>query len=1229
MPERDAVPRMLVIQDPSVNEDCVIRVARTSNGDAEEKGLQVEPPDESSSTLVGDVRPALSGTPERDTGGVVRVVASGVAENLRWGWRGKDADETTDLQFRQKVGVCGRAPDVVERDTTSGDSFWSPTVLSLRSGDALGVWMKVDLAWHARSMAAGWATEFNVATLDKDDNSWAAAATATGLGDWHFTSSPIDTGPYWYSFDAVQLPDTEEILALVVGGYLDSKSDEYPIAALYYSTDDGLTWDMRTPIFFTGSAPLAVSGATGGPIVVCGIEQTESGRIVALCGQQERLFRMVSDDRGRTWVGELVEDISANYATRDASPLAGSPYQSLSVRRARNGLIFGFWHLNAGQAGDAEVAWARVYTTLGGLDWTIYPSDVPVAYSMTDVAVVVRPNGFPWVLGTYHNIYSTSGLSTVYAQEFDEIAWYNLQDINASGAPTRDPSEAAFYVSGWKTMHPLVDAGNDAANRPNAPDGIMWKPTDDPLKIDGFCGIDAVEHRGQVLVLVLSESENYHTSAVVALRCDHWQPIQERLEPVESDAFTAPTAIDRYLGGCYHKTWDAYDTPVNWGYTEVAVAGSSSWLSVDGGSWEIITTGIGNRYYRDASIPYTDQNHDAMLRTVLKVVSGGSLISDHCVVRLILQNSTTSERVGAVVRFQAVGSDLDVQLFDAFSGAAAGPKVTLADGAAEWVEVFVSVVSDGGLGGSAVVNCYGFVRVWDSAGDPDWNEGYESLDSGRLSVNVGGAEGVDFGHVSAASSAKSQWKTVQIWRHPDANHAYRQFPLLQRGDDYVEDASDTFVLGAGVRGVKEDEGIWTHMRAMPGAAFPAQFIADDVRASWRGEALAAGGVDYLSRRIYSARHLLDGSSPQRRWESNSLNEVEIVLDAEKDGDYSLAKFDVTAIAVFGRNWPSCRIQFNATDSWGAPSVDIGIGVPYSTGIYDRGSQLWSFEPGAGYTQVFDRYRATYTTPAATARGGAVFRPHRFASKETGPNFYLMFPEGLLAYKILDNDDRTLLLDGRPTPPTSAKAVIYSDRFAWDFSAHLGATTYRYMRIVLRQTTFGGGDDAFKAGTIVLGKATQLGPGLTYGYGISRTPGARLSHTQTGATSSHRQSTAARTWSMDAPALLPANEQTEEGGDIQQATESWQRVVDALARVEVNGEMLALCFDGIRMDSDAAADGEPALVDPLDLALVRLSDAGNEEHLGYWCVSIPKLGGGSETVPRDVKAIKRIAFTETF
>lgn len=1237
MARSDNIPRLLIIQDQDVVPEAVLRVQNPSSGASEERGLEVDQADETSSTLVGDIRPALSGVPDRDSGAELRVLGAGVEGNVRWGWVKDGADADTDLQLRQKVGVCGRAPKVIERDATGAAHLSSPVVLSLVDGDALALWMSQDVAWPNRSPAAGWATTFRVSRLSHTTGAWGAAADADGLGDWETTKkpAPIEDGPYWTDFDVVEYEDTEELVALVMGVYTDTKGDEFPIGATYGSTDGGLTWVMRSPIFLTGIGALRLqAGRTDEGILCCAMSMTETGRLVAAFGQQRNLAGMASDDRGNTWTGQDIESIAGSYATLDASPQDGSPYQCLTLRRARNGVIFGVWHLNAQKTGQTAVSWSLALTTVDGSSWSAAAATWSKSYAMTSVEAFIRPDGWPWMVGTYHNAMAYDA-PTVYDEAFDELAWQNFFDIDLLASSDRDPTPPVENTPGWATMHPIVDVGNGGTSRPNAPGGVMWKPTDDPPVLDGWSGVSAVEWRGQVLIVGVVESDADSLSALVALRSDHFQPLQELLDPVLSDSFPTLTAVDRALGGCYHRCWDYYDDPANWGFLRVSGGG----LSVDAYNaegWGIVTTAGSNRYFRDSSLPFANANHEAVVRGVVRPMYGGGLGADYMALRCVLTNATTAESVGGTVRMEVSGSDVVLQLFDAYSGASAGPSVTLTGAAEKDVEIIMAFRTDGGAAGATKVNVRAYCRLWAPSTDPDWDEGYEYLDDGLLSLQPAAGEGVDFGHCDAAVvDTYSLWKAVQTWRSDVTNGTTYRIQLRPRGTDYVEDESLLLRTSTAAWGLTEDDGVRTYMRAAQGVAYPAQHIADGVRVSWRGEALAAGGIEYSTRRIYAAKHLFDQSTPQRKWlgVGSASARAEIVLDAELS--FANATWDVSAIAVVGKNWPRCRIQFNATDVWTAPAVDLALGIPGAT-AYLRGLALWSADPTlAGWSMTVDRYRLTYQTASSAARGNRLFRPHRFASKATGPEFFVCFysAPSFWVYRILDNDADTLYLDGDPLADgisATQKSSIISDRFAWDFSAHLPATRYRYMRLLIDYTSFKGTDDGLRAGSIILGKATQLGPGIVYGYGEQSAPGSVVSVAETGASFRRRNHSMVRSWTLDAPAMLPANmPDSRTYADIHQAAWSWEKIMDALRRVEVDGEVFALAFDGDPVESTAADSAEAVLVDPMDLALVRLSDAGSSDQLAYWGRTVPEIGaaGATHCRPRDIRQVRRIAMTE--
>lgn len=1220
--------------------DAVTRTSRAgAAAPTEERQLVLEQPDLSTSTIVGDIRPALSGTPEREFSDTLHVGQGGREGNARWTLQ-REGDSTGDFRFRQKPGVAGKRFDVLFYDDKTTALPAGPKLRELPDGRLLLLYGLQSAPFHSLDVSTGWSTAWRYALLDPETDTWSTPAATSGLGAWGYTGTEIDTGPYWTDWDFAVYPDTGEIVAVVVGGYVSVSNPHRPILATYVSTDDGATWVQRSRVFSAGAASLAFS-ATGEEFLAVACELTETGRLVVLTANNDDLYALTSDDRGRTWtLTELASGYLTTYESGDDEATQGANRQAITMRRMRNGTILAYHAINAVLSGSPDPSVTYFRMTVDGATWSEVQHDSDPYQAWMSVGVVERPDGYPWIYGTVHDSFPSTwptGSATIF-DEITQLAIWKRDPTMASDLDDLAPSGASTNVH---RIHCLVDAGNNGAARPNSPSG-QFNEVDSAPVIDGFAQLGVVKYRGQVVIACTMLDEANTQIALGIYRLDFLQPMQELLPP-KSDLIGS---ITRVFAG-YHRTWDCYDEPANWGWTLVSSGGTGaiSAPNAEGGFFATAASGV-QRYWSDTTLPWnvaTTKTFTGLIRAVLRVNSGGSTSTPDVALLMVLGDGTNY--AGALVKFEVSGTDLLAQLADAH-GADIGAGATITDGAGEWIEVLLGQWELTGGGGIAVE---AFWRVYDRDADPDWLVGYTSIGSGTLSTTGASSERASFGHISSSSTGTADWKQLAIWRNGSGSATAPttvDYSLLrQRAATYVDEESDSVRLDRAEYAEANDAGVYNFLRPPQCIAYPAQFVADGVYVSWRGEALASGSISYVSRYLYAIGKALDLSTPQSGWRSASNGEaIEIVLDAELALG-SGAEWDVTALAMIGRNFPAVTIEGNATDSWGSPLWSLAAGVPGLTHVRNTALLDLVHSPPTNEIAV-GPWRALVTTSSASLRDYQYMRPHRFASKPGGPSYYAVFTNLVLTgkehsvFRIRDNSRDTLFFYTDPVafgvPESPSRIAIFSDRMAWDFRdalslLHPAAYRTRFLRLLIPACYHADDDEQFQAiGTMLLGRATKLGPGIEYGYGESMAPGRELVTTPTGASYSTRRHTPIRTWALDAPVLRPgAVPDALTGADINEARASWQQIVDLMRRLEPDGEPAALAFDGIRLESDRNAGGEQLLSDPFDLALVRIADAGEIQHFGYQGRSIPELGqsGGLHCVPRPVSGVRRIALTE--
>ena len=155
---------------------------------------------------------------------------------------------------------------------------------------------------------------------------------------------------------------------------------------------------------------------------------------------------------------------------------------------------------------------------------------------------------------------------------------------------------------------------------------------------------------------------------------------------------------------------------------------------------------------------------------------------------------------------------------------------------------------------------------------------------------------------------------------------------------------------------------------------------------------------------------------------------------------------------------------NATDSWGAPSVDEA----FSTDITVAG--------------VIDSVSGNHIQDAALL---ASYKDHQLSSKGKSEKYYLRALDGTdagVTWLIKDNVGDYIILD-----TTAAHSMATSDTFAI-FQSYISDTftggVYRFIRIDIdaQQTA----DDYYQIGTMIVGVTTTLTRAWAPGYGLDHT-----------------------------------------------------------------------------------------------------------------------------------------------
>jgi len=817
----------------------------------------------------------------------------------------------------------------------------------------------------------------------------------------------------------------------------------------------------------------------------------------------------------------------------------------------------------------------------------------------------MRPDGYPAIYATVHRTYSPA------------VAYYDWWVAQAGLTRDLDLNlSLSDFETGVLGFHGIE----------STPTGRLDdKPT---LTFKGFEGIAAATWRGQVVLLgaVQNTAPAFVSSSILLYRSNHWQPLQERLDSY--DSFPA-------RGMVYNRTWEPYAS-TSFGWTVVnpgffSRASVESGATIDGGYGTFSTVAAGGAsYYEDTSLPGSLGGFGAAARFVVRAVLGGDPTSDDIAFRL-----RTSDGVNAVdfsVRVSLAGVTHTFTVRDNNGLVDVGSFGFVHTGSpprGNFVECLLSVSDTG------TISVYG--RSYDPDNDPELNKPYELIAFGVLVSASGPTDLLRIGNLVDFKTSDSDWKTAQIQRKTSGNPS-----LAVQGTTFLDTDGTTLVgVPESAFSALADTGLDGFMRTSQLTAVPPQYITGGVSATFRGEATLTGNYGYETAYDYSRDNLLQGPVVQEWRNSNNTSgvseDIEILIDV---GSNMTVK--PTGLAIFGRNWTSCRLQMNETNVWSSPRVDVTYGTPNDLLTPDRYTHMWSSDETLFTTAIAGRQLRCIRT----ADSVGPWRAHQFKSQETGPWYYVMIqdvtgddPDRRMIYRILDNDEGLLTLDGDPEADgLSALDPINFDIFSDRFAVFLGDRhsvlnpTYRFIKLTVYGVNHRGPDEDFqRIGRIVLGYAHDMSrPMFDWGWSRAESSGSSLATGSNGVRYATRNHSPRRQFNCTYRLLrapVEADEVSESPASSWRSGQTswllggggspktWGHVVDLLRRLEQDGKRCALVWDGDRADETLGATSAvvQTAADPMELLMVRVTNVGALQHVAYEAQDM-NLADGDECKP---------------
>jgi len=808
-------------------------------------------------------------------------------------------------------------------------------------------------------------------------------------------------------------------------------------------------------------------------------------------------------------------------------------------------------------------------------------------------------------------------------------------------AATGDTVEADQRIAWVGSFEHKTTVGGVLTIADNPADDAEWEVGDSIANGESFFTVTSVADP-------VDARPDLAFSSLMAYQVNGWQSLRERLpsasphttygRPVRYPAFPAG-------GHIYNHTWDCYAVPTDVGWSKVGFSEDIAIEADEGGRLRLAS---GVKTYFDAPLdnatdlggdPYRQQTTpEFCIRAVLRLADDAPTTAP---VGLRVLSNVGSGDVAGVAASLLVTKTLGGTFFsitdheadESFTGA----EVPEGD----WLEVlFAGRYVDGST------TVYAFARGWTDDQPGDWIDALGDIapeDRVLSDTTIALSPYIRFGNLTD-ESITSYWKSVHVSRGWSLEHPVPlEIPALSDPDE--ETGSSPAPTGTGEAEI--DSGIDNYMRASRTTYSPAQFVRDDVRARWRGQAVTPGGFSLGVGHRFGAENVL--SLPTlRQWRSPVIDNSEpsrfhLLYDSGDTG------FRPEAIAMFGRNFPSCRIGFgNDTDADDILIHLVAHGVTYGGSNLVRTTAYWSYAPaglalitGTPWRLEVDGNRLTVFEDGSPR---SIWVPHQFSSQATGRSFYIAFVRDSEApydntpapfdddaegpytsvFKILDNTESTLVLDGEPgtvyrVGGEDRSFQIFSDcqvvECAEAFSGVDPEVSYRYMKLTIGRAQMNSDDGQFRLGHLMLGRVFDLDdPHPEWGWSLSYASGSDVADRPDGARFANRKGPMSRELSMGFAVLRPPN------GTVDRLLSRGRRGhkdwTSLIRRLEVDKTPVVVAFDPSEPGSNSGA----SVSGPEGMMLARVTDPGTLEHVAYDC---------AESIARYIARIRGIVLREEF
>lgn len=497
---------------------------------------------------------------------------------------------------------------------------------------------------------------------------------------------------------------------------------------------------------------------------------------------------------------------------------------------------------------------------------------------------------------------------------------------------------------------------------------------------NALTGLRACSWRGRIVIFAVTAADSGTSDNVIALEFGEWASVTDRRLNIASN------------GQPYEHTYvGAVDYPDALGWTRTDAGAGAATVTNTAGALRILCAGT-NTYYTASGTFWTGSaGVGKRIRFRIKVEADGSVTQDQAFVRWSISDGVNAQAV--TIRFADTG-------FRVIDGAA-NILADITEDLTEWTDFFVAFLHDATAAPAGAITVR---HRQDADAEGLWTD---DLYNGTVAEIGSAATYLDFGG-DAAIGVTVDWSIANLQVADDDNG------LAELANAAA--ANPTELAG---RPVPASVGMWLG-RGLYVSGFNGAGVPGDT-------ATVATTYQYAKENVW--REL----RPSKQVRSTADNaDWAVVFDAG-----SASVWSARYVAMFGTNVRQATVQFNASDSWGAPSVSQALTVVLST------SSVGAANRGPGYF-------GPTTSPG--------WIPHAYKSDG---RFHRFFVEvGGSVYEIDDNDADRLYVADVDFSAASGTYYVFGDRGAVDLSS---VQRYRFMRLLFpTQRT---SDGYYRLGTV--------------------------------------------------------------------------------------------------------------------------------------------------------------------